>query len=313
MSDERKDRHSLDAEFPGEDQLSRLYRDGSNDLPPADLDAVILDAARQAVHARPRRVYSFPSRKWLVPLSLAAALWVTLEFVLERQTEMRNPRLSAPSSSTLQLQDSDVKPQEADELVSIPPPAPLAPMPLEEKKLTQRKPLEPQAKQALQARERIPEAHETRSRRGIGPLSPAPRMQAAQPLRQLPRGQRESAAEEADTAAEAMEFQAGAASEQSAPSASAKQEKPVGELAAPTSAPALLSDAPTVAGASATEARKEHAFSPKEWLAKIKELRRTGKTAEAEASLKAFKQQYPDYPVEKFLQEQSEALQTPKE
>jgi hypothetical protein len=38
-----------------------------------------------------------------------------------------------------------------------------------------------------------------------------------------------------------------------------------------------------------------------EWIAGIKKLRRAGKLTEAEASLKAFKQRYPDYPIEKAL------------
>jgi hypothetical protein len=87
----------------------------------------------------------------------------------------------------------------------------------------------------------------------------------------------------------------------------------VGELAAPTSAPALLPDVSTTAGTIPTEARKEQALSPKEWLAKIRELRRAGKHAEAEANLKALKERYPEYPAEKFLQEQPEALRAPKE
>jgi hypothetical protein len=71
------------------------------------------------------------------------------------------------------------------------------------------------------------------------------------------------------------------------------------ELAAPTEAPAFLSDAPPAAGATLAEARKESELSPKEWLAKIKELRRAGKRAEAEASLQEFRKRYPEYPVEK--------------
>jgi hypothetical protein len=46
---------------------------------------------------------------------------------------------------------------------------------------------------------------------------------------------------------------------------------------------------------------KKDTLSPKDWIAEIKKLRQAGKRAEAEASLKAFKQRYPDYPVEKAL------------
>ena len=46
---------------------------------------------------------------------------------------------------------------------------------------------------------------------------------------------------------------------------------------------------------------KKDALPPEDWIAEIKKLRQAGKLAEAEASLKAFKQRYPDYPVEKAL------------
>jgi hypothetical protein len=268
MSDERKDRHPLDSDFPGEERLSRLYREGNGDLPPANLDAVILDAARQAVQSRPRRVYFFPSRKWVVPLSLAAALWVTLEVVKMQRTEITNLRLNAPSSFVLQPKST-----------------------------------EPPAKQALQARDRKQDALEARTARGLAPLPPSFRMQAVQPATsQEPREKRETVEEETDTAADATGLQAGAASEQPAQAMSDEQEKPARESAVPTRAPALLSDAPSAAGTVTMEARKEQALSPKEWIARIKELRRAGKTAEAEASLKAFKERYPEYPAEKILE-----------
>jgi hypothetical protein len=49
------------------------------------------------------------------------------------------------------------------------------------------------------------------------------------------------------------------------------------------------------------ETLKKDTQSPEEWIAEIKKLRQAGKRAEAEASLKAFKQRYPGYPVEKAL------------
>ncbi|MCB1825987.1 MAG: hypothetical protein KDJ54_15985, partial [Candidatus Competibacteraceae bacterium] len=38
--------------------------------------------------------------------------------------------------------------------------------------------------------------------------------------------------------------------------------------------------------------------SPEEWLAAITELRRQGRTAEADAELAEFRRRYPDYPLE---------------
>lgn len=41
--------------------------------------------------------------------------------------------------------------------------------------------------------------------------------------------------------------------------------------------------------------------SPVEWLARIAELRRQGRTAEVEASLREFRRRYPDYPLDAGL------------
>ncbi|MGH9428680.1 MAG: hypothetical protein ACRD2L_20510, partial [Terriglobia bacterium] len=49
------------------------------------------------------------------------------------------------------------------------------------------------------------------------------------------------------------------------------------------------------------ERLKKDELSPDEWIAEIKKLRQTGKLIAAEASLIAFKQRYPEYPVEKAL------------
>jgi hypothetical protein len=314
MSDARKEQRPLDSDFPGEEQLSRLYQEGSEDLPPVNLDAVILDAARQAVHARPRRVYFFPSRKWVVPLSLAAALWVTLAVVRMQRTEITSLRLNAPSSSVSQPESSAVTPQRADELTDKPLLPSFAPAPSEEKALTRRKLTEPQAKQALRARDREHDALDEGTARGLAPLPPSFRMQAVQPsANQTPRDERETAEEKTDTVADVGGGQAETALEQPAQAASGEQERPAREFAAPTSAPPLLSDAPIAAGTITTEARKEPELSPKEWIARIKELRRAGKFTEAEASLKALKKRYPEYPMGKFLQEQPEAFHAPKE
>ncbi|GMQ90471.1 MAG: hypothetical protein BMS9Abin10_0854 [Gammaproteobacteria bacterium] len=53
------------------------------------------------------------------------------------------------------------------------------------------------------------------------------------------------------------------------------------------------------ASPTATEMRE---LTPEEWLTRIVRLRRQGRADEAEASLAAFKQRYPDYPIEKILE-----------
>lgn len=84
------------------------------------------------------------------------------------------------------------------------------------------------------------------------------------------------------------------------PSSSAPQrllESAVPEERAPTPAAPALS-APPVDGALEQGAPKrsaEQARTPETWLEEIRELRRKGRHAEADAALRAFKKRYPDY------------------
>lgn len=50
----------------------------------------------------------------------------------------------------------------------------------------------------------------------------------------------------------------------------------------------------------------EKAKSPEAWLVEIRELRRQGRKAEADAALRAFKQRYPDYPLDTLDQAPAE-------
>jgi hypothetical protein len=87
-----------------------------------------------------------------------------------------------------------------------------------------------------------------------------------------------------------------------------KEESVASALHAPEAA---IQSAPETRGKLKTEEAKKAALSPAEllldelsrdeWIAKIKKLRQAGNRVEAEASLKAFKQRYPGYPIEKVL------------
>jgi len=65
----------------GDDKLSRRYRELAREQPPGALDAAILDASRRAV-AKP----SF-SRRWGIPVSIAAVLVLGFGLTLEMQHE----------------------------------------------------------------------------------------------------------------------------------------------------------------------------------------------------------------------------------
>ncbi|HUM92728.1 MAG TPA: hypothetical protein PLM32_15385 [Candidatus Competibacter sp.] len=65
---------------------------------------------------------------------------------------------------------------------------------------------------------------------------------------------------------------------------------------------ATLNTAPAPAAAQGEEGKLDWNrltdHSPAEWLKEIAELRRQGRTAEAEARLSEFRRQYPDYPLD---------------
>ena len=66
---------------------------------------------------------------------------------------------------------------------------------------------------------------------------------------------------------------------------------------APASAPAPARATPAAAAPAASEQALEARFSADEWIKRILDLRRTGRHAEADASLLRFMQRYPQFRV----------------
>lgn len=83
-----------------DERLSRLYREGAAGEPPPALDAAILAAARAAVVPAPRRRPGW--RAWMLPMSLAATLVLTVSLTLVVQQEQEQERVGAeaPPSAT---------------------------------------------------------------------------------------------------------------------------------------------------------------------------------------------------------------------
>lgn len=113
MNDAKRPQPLIPDLLLGEERLSRLYQQTPTELPPAGVDATILDAARQATRRKPRRVYFLASRKWTVPLSLAAALVITIGVVRSLRQEITSPTVVAtppaapPSSSPARMDGRD--------------------------------------------------------------------------------------------------------------------------------------------------------------------------------------------------------------
>jgi hypothetical protein len=77
-----------------DDAISRRYREGAREEPPASLDAAILAASRRAVQAGPRR------NRWAMPVSIAAVLVLGIGVSLRMQMEQPGIETSVPSSSS---------------------------------------------------------------------------------------------------------------------------------------------------------------------------------------------------------------------
>jgi ribonuclease E len=78
-----------------DDKLSRRYREGARDEPPAHVDAAILAASRRAVGAGPRARKS----NWMVPTSIAAVLVLGIGVSLRMQMEKPGIETSTPGGS----------------------------------------------------------------------------------------------------------------------------------------------------------------------------------------------------------------------
>jgi hypothetical protein len=124
----------LDPYLKGDTPLSRGYRAGAREQPPAPLDAVIAAQARRAVGSRPRALWSPFGRHWLVPASAAAVLVVSVgvalllsrDGVLEPvpQAELRAPATEPPATARAPAEVAEVvrpsAPAKAEAVASVP-------------------------------------------------------------------------------------------------------------------------------------------------------------------------------------------------
>ncbi len=266
MNDEKRPHPPTTDLLPGEEHLSRFYQKTATEMPPPGLDAAILDATRQATRQKPRRVFFLASRKWTVPLSLAAALVVTIGVTRSLRHQMESPVTVAPAPVAPRL-SSAARVDARDETV-----------------LNRREEQPTQAREAPAATPPIRESLEKMT--AAAPQAPPPVLGMAQ-----------------SAPADRQRVGEDDVSREQAPARLEKESKVASPLRA-SEAVALGAPEPQ-AKRKAEKAKKEalssNALSPREWIAKIKKLRQAGNLGEAEASLKAFKQRYPTYPIERAL------------
>ena len=301
-------------------EISARYRALSDDVPPASVDAAI----RAAAHAAPPRAIAGPGRPWFVrraaPLALAATVLLSVGVVT--RVAIERPDLQPPTEAAS-------APASAPVPASAPPPAEAmpeaaAPEPIarRERKARAVEPAGPAPQADITP---VPSSAE-RERAAEAPARPADQRESAAPPVAGPAiadaGPATAAKAPTTAASDRTESALGASASgnvmlkerrqasqmQDAPRAAAKRTEP-----APTQAPASVqpsasvqAQAPAPAPAramaaapapAASEQVLEAAFSAEEWIKRILDLRRTGRHAEADASLLRFMQRYPQFRV----------------
>ncbi len=245
---------------PQDRELGALYRAAAQEAPSPGLDARILAAARDA--ATPPREAAANLRpkswtqRWRIPVALAATVLMTSTLtLLVREHGVDSDETMLPRQAPAARKSEAVAPAAS---ASVAPASP-APQPAPQQSIsgTERK-----AKAAAPSREDRGEANTAKDQ-----LADHPREDPRDPP------QSDRAAERA--APPVAESTAGAAAMRSAPAT------------ARANASAESAARPALSG---TLER-----SPEQWLEEIRQLRREGRAAEAEARLAEFRKRYPQF------------------
>jgi hypothetical protein len=254
---------ALDEYLKGGSDISQRYRElGREDVPP-DLDRRVLAEARAAV-ADGRAVRSRSWLRWSAPVALAASVVLVVAVVIESpvQDETLAIQPAQERQEALPLPRVVIEPPAASVSSAVPPSAP---------------PPASAAKAETKRADRAPVVEEV--------------LVNAQPSREQSFAttpvavDRTAGLEDSSAEASASELQEVSVT-------GARQRRSAGRTAGPRN---------TISGAAfekrpAADADAEQS-DPAKWLEEIRDLRRAGKTAEADAAWKRFREAFPDFPV----------------
>ena len=273
-------------------RLDVLYRDASREAPPSHLDAAILAAARREVGARPRALSAL--RRWRVPVSIAAVVVLSMSLVtLVKEEEGYGPLLGdarspaeAPAARMAQSLEQPAEPAKAPEARKRA--AVSAPEELSLRRDEAAAMAEAETRRAAaQARSSTapgagPETGAAPPAAAIGGMfsyqlqeSP-PRPAADAPQRQAPIGVRGSSTDPAPPLA--------------APKPMPMEKRMQAERAKP-----LADKRPPVWHGLEQE-------PPQKWLERLADLRKQGRTGEANELLAELKRRFPDHPLPSGLE-----------
>jgi hypothetical protein len=272
-------------------RLERLYREAAHEAPPAHLDAAILAAARREVGSRPRSVAS-ALRRWHVPVSIAAVVVVSVTLViLVREEEMAERPMQAPVPAAATPAERAAAPQ-----------TPPTPEEATRKAARLRSAAPEPQRQELRDDVKFSAAlgkREDSSRAESGPppssgvAAVVPPEPSAKPLPEPFRAASPGLAEERAAPAAADSVVAGRL--ESAPAAAKEPDRPAPGAQRGMSATQEM----TVRAIGKSRPAIWEGFEkepPEKWLARIEELRKQSRSAEAEEMLAEFKRRFPEHP-----------------
>lgn len=291
----------------GKTGLSRAYADLPAVELPGHLDAAILAEAHRAVGSRPG---AKPGRRWVIPLSMVATLFVVVMVGLQLPYMLKDAALTqAPQEQRVAALDtSEAKPaavatdersniQSMNRAKSAGVSAERAA--LEDKAYVPAQPGMPvpaarSAQEPVAVPQSPPLAQSSREGRALmAAPSPAPAGAAQRPGESAGREQNEMARGESEQGALAKEKKATGRAEASAADAFQQVAPAAARMAQPGKQEENLS----------LQDQASVANKPMEdWLARIKLLQQQGRLDEARKELAAFRKRYPDYPVPRTLE-----------
>lgn len=259
----------------GKSEVSQLYADLPEVVLPDHLDAAILAEAHRAVNSRPG---AKPKRRWAVPLSMVATLFVAvmiglqLPYMLKDTTQPPMPteeKVAAMMDKGMAERSSDAqeerkKTQEMARVMARP-----------KAEISRGAPAPMEAEVAVPATQNAP----------VGALPPAAVAAKRMELRERADVDSEMALSKDKKTVGHAEGKLSDTIEQRAPAAAPAPVQLHRSLMQP------LKDEVSVAN-----------LHPEDWLLRIKKLKQEGKLQEAKQDLAAFKKRYPDYPVPEALE-----------
>ena len=275
-------------------RLDLLYRDAAREAPPVHLDAAILAAARREVGARPRSL-SAQLRRWRVPVSIAAVVVLSVSLVTLVGEKSTDPlMIELRSTAKLPVARTEEPPEQPAEPAKA-----------------------PEARQ--RARTATPEAFSLRFDEGPAKAAAAPKSAAERDARssaepvagpetgaappavaiggalssQLQESAPRPAADAPQQQAPTMGIRGSAAD--AAPPVAAPQPKPMEKRMQAERAKPLADKRPPVWRGLEQE-------PPQKWLERLAELKRQGRTGDANELLAELKRRFPDYPLPSGLE-----------